>query len=140
MSSHRTDSIAYSSSATDPTATANMPSNQPSTSDDHGRRTSLSARSPASQHPARDVSEPVNPATDSAPLKAHHRPSIQGDGHQGLEGDTTIRRASLSQNAPGKAGEVGEAAVGALGFGGSAVERPKENRGLGEKIVAFLGT
>lgn len=57
-----------------------------------------------------------------------------------MVGDTTIRRTSLSQNAPGKAGEIGENAIGALGFGGSSAERPKEDQGLGEKIAAFLGT
>jgi len=43
------------------------------------------------------------------------------------------------QNAPGRAGEVGEKAMSAMGFGGNHVERPKEEQGLGEKIVNFLG-
>ena len=51
-----------------------------------------------------------------------------------------IRRTSLSQNAPGKAGDVGEKVLGAVGFGGAEVERPKEDQGIGEKIAAFLGT
>ncbi|KAK5943577.1 hypothetical protein PMZ80_004585 [Knufia obscura] len=44
------------------------------------------------------------------------------------------------QNAPGAAGSIGEKAMGALGYGGSTVERPKEEQGLGEKIMNFLGT
>lgn len=44
-----------------------------------------------------------------------------------------------TQNAPGRAGSIGEAAIGALGYGSTTVERPKEDQGLGEKIVAFLG-
>lgn len=47
--------------------------------------------------------------------------------------------SSVGQNnAPGRAGSVGEA-LGALGYGGATVERPKEEQGLGEKIVNFLG-
>lgn len=44
-----------------------------------------------------------------------------------------------SQNAPGRGGEIGEKAMGALGYGGSTVERPKEEQGVAEKIVNFLG-
>lgn len=43
------------------------------------------------------------------------------------------------QNASGRAGSVGERAMSALGYGGNIVERPKEEQGLGEKIVNFLG-
>jgi len=43
------------------------------------------------------------------------------------------------QNAPGRAGSIGEKAMSALGYGGNHVERPKEEQGLGEKIVNFLG-
>lgn len=43
------------------------------------------------------------------------------------------------QNAPGRGGEIGEKAMGALGYGGSTVERPKEEQGVAEKIVNFLG-
>lgn len=43
------------------------------------------------------------------------------------------------QNAPGKGGELGEKAMGALGYGGTSVERPKEEQGIAEKIVNFLG-
>lgn len=43
------------------------------------------------------------------------------------------------QNAPGRAGSVGEKAMSAMGYGGNHVERPKEEQGLGEKIVNFLG-
>lgn len=43
------------------------------------------------------------------------------------------------QNAPGRAGSIGEKALSALGYGGNHVERPKEDQGLGEKIVNFLG-
>ena len=42
-------------------------------------------------------------------------------------------------NAPGKTGVIGENVMGALGYGGSAVERPKEDRGIGEKVAEFLG-
>lgn len=59
---------------------------------------------------------------------------------QGLAGDTPIRRGNASQNAPGKAGDVGESVIGGLGFGGATVERPREEQGLGEKIVGFLGS
>jgi hypothetical protein len=127
---NRSGSISYSSSATDPTAT----------STEH--RSSI--------HPSSTVSSPINPATESSPLNAHYRPSLQSEGAatgdapgeggvQGLAGDTIIRRSSISQNAPGRAGSVGEAVLGALGFGGTAVERPREDQGVGEKIVALLG-
>ncbi|KAK5079644.1 hypothetical protein LTR70_009268 [Exophiala xenobiotica] len=43
------------------------------------------------------------------------------------------------RNAPGRAGSVGETAMSALGYGGNTVERSKEEQGLGEKIVNFLG-
>ena len=43
------------------------------------------------------------------------------------------------QNAPGQAGSIGEKAMSALGYGGNHVERPKEEQGLGEKIVNLLG-
>lgn len=43
------------------------------------------------------------------------------------------------QSAPGRAGSIGDGALAALGFGGSKVERPKEDQGLGEKIVNFFG-
>lgn len=43
------------------------------------------------------------------------------------------------QNAPGKGGKVGEYAMGAFGYGGTHIERPKEEQGLGEKIVNFMG-
>jgi hypothetical protein len=56
-----------------------------------------------------------------------------------LAGDATIRRSGLAQNAPGSLGERGENIVGALGFGGSTVERPQKDQGLGEKIAEFLG-
>jgi hypothetical protein len=134
---NRSGSITYSASATDPNARLEQSSDTIAPAE--GRRTSIAAVNPDSTHPAKDVDAPVNPSTESTPLNAHHRPSIQGDDHQGLTGDTTIRRASLAQNAPGRAGEIGEAAVGAIGFGGSTVERPKEDQGLGEKIANFLG-
>lgn len=43
------------------------------------------------------------------------------------------------QNAPGRGGEIGEKAMGVLGYGGATVERPKEEQGVAEKIVNFLG-
>lgn len=43
------------------------------------------------------------------------------------------------QSAPGRAGSIGDGAIAALGFGGSKVERPKEDQGIGEKIINFLG-
>lgn len=43
------------------------------------------------------------------------------------------------QNAPGRGGSIGEKAMGALGYGGAQVERPKEEQGVAEKIVNFLG-
>ena len=42
-------------------------------------------------------------------------------------------------NAPGKTGVIGENIMGALGYGGSAVEWPKEDQGIGEKVAEFLG-
>ena len=42
-------------------------------------------------------------------------------------------------NAPGKTGVIGENIMGGMGMGGSSVERPKEDQGIGEKIAAFLG-
>lgn len=86
--------------------------------------------------------KPTNYSDESNPLNEHHRPSAGLHGQQGVDalpGDTTIRRAGIAQNAPGKLGETGENIVGGLGFGGSAVERPKEDQGLGEKIANFLG-
>ena len=44
-----------------------------------------------------------------------------------------------TQNAPGRGGDIAEKAMSALGYGGTQVERPKEEQGLGEKIVNFLG-
>lgn len=44
-----------------------------------------------------------------------------------------------SQNAPHAGGRIGESAMGALGYGGSTVERPKEEQGIAEKIVNILG-
>lgn len=44
-----------------------------------------------------------------------------------------------TQNAPGRGGSIGEATMGALGYGGATVERPKEEQGLAEKIVNFMG-
>ncbi|KAK4943480.1 hypothetical protein LTR10_016971 [Elasticomyces elasticus] len=88
------------------------------------------------------AANPTNHSDESNPLNAHHRQSVGMGGQQGvnaLEGETNIRRAGDSQNAPGKLGETGEAAVGALGFGGSQVGRPKEDQGIGEKIANFLG-
>lgn len=43
------------------------------------------------------------------------------------------------QNAPGRGGSIGEATMGALGYGGATVERPKEEQGIAEKIVNLLG-
>lgn len=121
-------SISYSSSASDPSAAVFATQGQ---EDASGRR--------SSQHPAANVTEPVNPSNEQNPLNSHHRPSIQGDNHQGLVGETTVRQGTESQNAPGKAGDVGEAAMGALGYGGSTVGRPKEDQGISEKIVNILG-
>jgi len=53
--------------------------------------------------------------------------------------DTPPTSSVGQQNAPGRAGSVGETAISALGYGGNSVERPKEEQGLGEKIVNFLG-
>ncbi len=85
---------------------------------------------------------PVNYSDASNPLNSHHRPSLGLDGDSkvsSLQGDTTIRRGTVAQNAPGKLGDRGENIVGAMGFGGSSVERPKAEQGLGEKIANFLG-
>ena len=87
----------------------------------------------------------MNSPTKANPLNAHYRPSLSagsGDsrGVEGSAADTKIRRASLAQNAPGKLGERGENGLGAMGFGGSTVEWPKEGQGMGEKLVEFLGT
>ncbi|EXJ61900.1 hypothetical protein A1O7_02331 [Cladophialophora yegresii CBS 114405] len=84
-------------------------------------------------------------ADEANPLRAHHRPSIAnatdtGHGTGGaLGGDETIRRHGVAQNAPGKLGDRGENILGAVGFGGTHVERPKEDQGIGEKIAEFLG-
>ena len=55
------------------------------------------------------------------------------------KGDVPPSSSVGSKNAPGKAGEVGEKIMGGFGVGGTHVERPKEEQGLGEKIVNFLG-
>jgi len=44
-----------------------------------------------------------------------------------------------NKNLPGARGDRGEKILGAMGVGGSQVERPKEEQGIGEKIVNFLG-
>ena len=151
--SNPSGSISYSSSATDATAQPDLPA-----SSTNGKRGSISAINPDSVHPAANQTDVISPSTQSKPLNAHHRPSVDAntvsmakEGHRGsvdsqgnpvtgLAGDTTIRRTSLSQNAPGKAGDIGENAIGALGFGGASVERPLKDQGLGEKIVNFLGS
>jgi len=84
----------------------------------------------------------INHSDEANPLQAHHRPSLSAEGAQGvqtLEGSESIGHHSKAQNAPGKLGERGENVLGAIGFGGSAVERPKEDQGIGEKIAEFLG-
>ncbi|OCT49928.1 hypothetical protein CLCR_07624 [Cladophialophora carrionii] len=100
---------------------------------------------------ANPTTNAINYADEANPLQAHHRPSLAaaaaaaaGDNEHhgapvGLGGDETIRRHSVAQNAPGKLGERGENILGAIGFGGAAVERPKEDQGIGEKIAEFLG-
>jgi hypothetical protein len=83
-----------------------------------------------------------NYSDESNPLQSHHRPSLSAQGGKGVEplaGEESIGHYSKAGNAPGKLGERGENIVGALGFGGSKVERPKEDQGLGEKIAEFLG-
>jgi hypothetical protein len=90
---------------------------------------------------------PTQPTTEnysdeSNPLQSHHRPSLSAQGGEGAEplaGEESIGHYSKAGNAPGKLGERGENIVGALGFGGSKVERPKEDQGIGEKIAEFLG-
>lgn len=101
------------------------------------------AEDPSARRASGIPAHPTNHSTTSQPLNSHHRPSLSvdsNDGVEGLAGDTTIRRASLAQNAPGKLGDRGENILGAVGFGGSSVERPKEDQGIGEKIAEFLGT
>lgn len=78
-------------------------------------------------------------ADPSAPLA-----STEGPFHQPTTEDISKKEVPptssvSSQNAPGRAGSIGEAAMGAFGYGGSQVERPKEEQGIGEKIVNFLG-
>lgn len=53
--------------------------------------------------------------------------------------DAPLTSSVGSQNAPHAGGRAGEAAMGALGYGGASVERPKEEQGLAEKIVNFMG-
>lgn len=135
---NRSGSLTFSSSATDPNAHSSFAGS--AGGETGGRRTSIADVNPDSTHPAANVSEPINPASESSPLNPHHRPSIQGDHHQGLTGEEHMEtRGSISQNAPGKLGERGEKLIGAMGFGGSTVERPREEQGLGEKIANFLG-
>ncbi|KPI35612.1 uncharacterized protein AB675_4755 [Cyphellophora attinorum] len=127
------------------TADLHATSSAPTTHQGISGASSRTAIPPTNNTSQANDASPVNPSTESAPLNAHHRPSLAedaptSDNAQPLPGDTTIRRTTLSQNAPGKAGEIGENAIGALGFGGARVERPKEDQGLGEKIAAFLGT
>lgn len=64
-----------------------------------------------------------------------HVPTTDNAGSSGATLTSTVGQ----QNAPGKAGERGESVMGAIGFGGTHVERPKEEQGLGEKIVNFFG-
>lgn len=58
---------------------------------------------------------------------------------EGSKQDTQLTSSVGQQSAPGRAGSIGDKTLGALGFGGSKVERPKEDQGLGEKIVNFFG-
>jgi hypothetical protein len=86
--------------------------------------------------------QPTNYSDDANPLQSHHRPSLSvesTEGVQALTGQESMGRHSISQNAPGKLGYRGENVLGAMGFGGSKVERPKEDQGIGEKIAEFLG-
>lgn len=53
--------------------------------------------------------------------------------------DAPLTSSVGQQSAPGRAGSIGDKALSAMGYGGSKVERPKEDQGLGEKIVNFLG-
>ncbi|KAJ9616648.1 hypothetical protein H2200_000367 [Cladophialophora chaetospira] len=88
------------------------------------------------------AAQPTNFSDNANPLQSHHRPSLSLDSQGGVEslsGDQSIGRHSIAQNAPGKLGERGENVLGAIGFGGSTVERPKEDQGIGEKIAEFLG-
>lgn len=76
---------------------------------------------------------------DQGPLASTPGP-FQVPTTDNLEGTSAPPTSSVSsQNAPGKAGEFGEKVMGALGVGGTHVERPKEEQGIGEKIVNFLG-
>ncbi|ETI19830.1 hypothetical protein G647_08844 [Cladophialophora carrionii CBS 160.54] len=112
-----------------------------------GTSTGTSSAIPDRPNPTTNA---INHADEANPLQAHHRPSLaagaaaagENEHHGapgGLGGDETIRRHSVAQNAPGKLGERGENILGAIGFGGAAVERPKEDQGIGEKIAEFLG-
>ncbi|KAK5198320.1 hypothetical protein LTR92_002565 [Exophiala xenobiotica] len=100
--------------------------------------TTVGVQDDGTQHRGSTIPEnPVNYSDSSNPLNSHHRPSLGLDGDSNvssLQGDTRT-----SRNAPGKLGDRGENIVGAMGFGGSTVERPKADQGLGEKIVTFLG-
>lgn len=53
--------------------------------------------------------------------------------------DAPLTSSVGSQNAPGTGGKIGEATMGALGYGGANVERPKEEQGVAEKIMNFMG-
>lgn len=57
----------------------------------------------------------------------------------GSESDARLTSSVGQRNAPGRAGSIGEKAMSAVGYGGNTVERPKEEQGLGEKIVNFFG-
>ena len=78
-------------------------------------------------------------ADPSAPLASTEGPFQQPTTEDVSKSEVPPTSSVGSQNAPGRAGSIGENVLGALGYGGTHVERPKEEQGIGEKIVNFLG-
>lgn len=113
--------------------------------DDTIRQSSLATDSGAPEGYSRDrLSSVHEPRTSISSDPAAPLASTEGPFQQPTTDDVSKSEAPLtssvsSQNAPGKAGAFGENVLSAFGYGGAHVERPKEEQGIGEKIVNFLG-
>ena len=99
------------------------------TTDDTRRGSKIGMPVDTDVHPHPSLRDDPLRGSTSDPKGLHETGTERGE-ERGISGE---------QNAPGTAGKVGENALGALGFGGASVERPKEDQGIGEKIVKFFG-
>lgn len=97
---------------------------------DYDRRGSASVHQPRTS---------VNDSAHRGSLASTEGPFQQPTTDNVSNSDTNAFSSVSSQNAPHAGGTVGENTLGALGYGGSQVERPKEEQGVAEKIMNILG-